>query len=613
MSRGRSGADPHKGRYAKPYVKLAPLKNVGKVHPPTEHNALMARFVVKVVAIMTDEAVFKAHVLRRPAEAHLAETPEALVAREIHLKQWKAHIKDLFDAHVIGELRAGCVVFFTNYFAVLKDIDSARAIFDAWEFNAACNDSPALPLKSQVDILRLITEMPNQHLIRFVSADFLNWFYQIILPGFMRKYFGLQCEERVYAANVLPMGWTWAPYIAQAYSWAILLKHDDANALGIPDDVLSLETPPSYIRTTKGSLVFLIYDTVLVVAVDEQDARLWHAHITARATACNAALKYITDVSPTVSFDGMEFRVTPNGFQWRLDSDTLDHWIVEAGAELTCTAEILWSFLGYIRFAHSILRIPHRIIGRVAKEQSRIAKAAGSERLDYRCLRPEIAGTLKEAQRFVLALLPHQKSWTHQRSHLAILYQTADVLNPTKRPRLETTPLMIAWLAGDARPTRWAIMQYDSVGQIVESETLARVINPPVNADVAECIATRMAATCPAATKAPLVFIAGDSRTAAFAFVRGYAKESPEMDAEVELAHGIMGSRCYVHVDVSTDVNVSDIPTRDDKVYSEEDRVFRTSQTWKCLQDAYESWKKWPVEFVTRPANCQVSVGAEAT
>ncbi len=57
--------------------------------------------------------------------------------------------------------------------------------------------------------------------------DLRHWFYQILISTTLQPLFAVRGPKPtlpVLAFRVLPMGWTWSPYIAQALAWAIILR-----------------------------------------------------------------------------------------------------------------------------------------------------------------------------------------------------------------------------------------------------------------------------------------------------------------------------------------------------------------------------------------------------
>jgi hypothetical protein len=204
------------------------------------------------------------------------------------------------------------------------------------------NDCLPKPLRigliSHLEVCFFLAQLTGEPWFSFIS-DLKNWFYQLPLPDFIRKYMGVFTSQGAFLGHllaVLSMGWKWSPSIAQVLTWSLLLTglHDrsDRAALGIDEDEWTtitspppdghLPVVPKFLSLRrKGALIgfiSVIYDNVGVVCTDRNVRNRWHARWIAMTDMFNARRKYLIPESvgagpaeDSIDFGGVHYERVP--------------------------------------------------------------------------------------------------------------------------------------------------------------------------------------------------------------------------------------------------------------------------------------------------------------
>jgi len=182
--------------------------------------------------------------------------------------KWAEHLELLANWKVVGCCKKQDVKFTGKYFEVYKKPPITRSIFDGRVISAACRTPPPVNLAEIGEQLGFLHE---HHLLNLVTCDLRHFFHQLPLHEQIQKFFGLRldkrergCEEALwYRYLVLPMGWSWSPFISQCTTFTVLaaMNFFDANPT-------LATTPPRFLkRTVNGKVVavaFVLYDNILV-------------------------------------------------------------------------------------------------------------------------------------------------------------------------------------------------------------------------------------------------------------------------------------------------------------------------------------------------------------
>lgn len=152
-----------------------------------------------------------------------------------------------------------------------------------------------------------------------LNYDLRHWFHQIPLPKIYRQYLAMNLTDQGNAADEfwlfpksLPMGWIYAPYLAQCTTWALLLTEPvDAHGKRMKQSLLgnfySLDLeylrrtqttpkdarrlPPTWIPLKGGGGIFVFLDNILVLTPHETTAKRWNNKIINSCKRYHAILK----------------------------------------------------------------------------------------------------------------------------------------------------------------------------------------------------------------------------------------------------------------------------------------------------------------------------------
>lgn len=172
--------------------------------------------------------------------------------------------------------------FYTAYgrfFKVPKKNLKARAIVDCTGAGLLWPTPPPVNLPSIATLLGFVGMSRY-----FWVGDWKHWYYSLpIQCKKLRSLFtvrvrGMESDARL---QVLPQGWSWSSYLAQAVSWGIILFTSSSSPpLADPTDVPS-STLPHFIPIRERKTgevcgcVCVWYDNILVCSYRKEDVQLW--------------------------------------------------------------------------------------------------------------------------------------------------------------------------------------------------------------------------------------------------------------------------------------------------------------------------------------------------
>ena len=110
-----------------------------------------------------------------------------------------------------------------------------RLIVDGRPVNSAMIDPPKFSLPGPRELSELLLHSGAQVAC---SIDMKGWFYQFALSKGVREYFGVRHGSTVYHFARMPMGWSFAPAIAQTTSEVLLGWMRGRCAAAIIDDII---------------------------------------------------------------------------------------------------------------------------------------------------------------------------------------------------------------------------------------------------------------------------------------------------------------------------------------------------------------------------------------
>lgn len=127
--------------------------------------------------------------------------------------------EQLVGKGVVRPCRKGQVRFVAFGFKVLKsDGVKARLIWSGVAFNALFRRPPPFDLPS---IPRLVSCFLKHSGYKLVSADLRSWFVQLPPSEWLSRFFGIRCGDNYGIVRGIPMGWAFAPFIAQQFARAV--------------------------------------------------------------------------------------------------------------------------------------------------------------------------------------------------------------------------------------------------------------------------------------------------------------------------------------------------------------------------------------------------------
>ena len=169
-----------------------------------------------VIAVVTDPAIFEAAVVRpdqRGVQVDMGAGRTLRVsAKRLHRLIELRYIRLMRRPPEWGSV---CSIFF-----VPKDENYDRTIYNGIPLNARCNPPPNVAFAPLHDMLAALTR-PDVGAYR--CYDFSTWFVQLRAHPQVQRVFCVRRADGVwYRMTGLPMGWSWAPVIAQRVAETIV-------------------------------------------------------------------------------------------------------------------------------------------------------------------------------------------------------------------------------------------------------------------------------------------------------------------------------------------------------------------------------------------------------
>ena len=203
-----------------------------------------------------------------------------------------------------------------------------RVILNARRVNKAFKKPTRFKLPSVEELISIMFafEDPN-----YVVGDFRHWFYQLSTNRRLRRMFGVKCGNLERLLNVVPMGWSWAPRIAQAITMMIVLAREPGeDALGVEDSTYTLADPPCIVHLKQGGEIVghiaVCLDNILVVTKEKKLADDWQDRLMKKARSVNA--QWNPKSTPHVQQTATVFGIFFDGLKktWQLSPDKARPW-----------------------------------------------------------------------------------------------------------------------------------------------------------------------------------------------------------------------------------------------------------------------------------------------
>ena len=198
---------------------------------------------------------------------------------------------------------------YSGFFTVLKkEVDGVkilRTILNCEPLNQASPKAPPVNLPS---LLEVQDAFANCKFLR--ALDFRHYFHQFTISRQLQEWLHLAIGPARVRWRVLPMGWTWAPFIAEAISWYF----------AVGDEVNQWEGLPRVYRNAKGVVVVIWYDNVFAGAQDEEALNEFWDGMLRRCEQHKVVIKEQHRAAEGESIDciGLKWHVTSEGVKWEL-------------------------------------------------------------------------------------------------------------------------------------------------------------------------------------------------------------------------------------------------------------------------------------------------------
>ena len=580
-----------------PNVPLAKLKNVGKGNLTGNRIAFEIPFVKLALELLNEDPIRPGADLRGIA-TRVEDAPNA--------EKWGLHLDHFLDTEALRivhkseltlpdgslELRIFC-----RYKGVHKEIFDARGIFDLIDLNAVCSSREVvftlLSGRAFVEVLRTIPFREKG--MRIFHGDLTNSYYQFAIGKNLGRRINIRRGLQILEAQVLAMGFSKACGITQGLVWGVILRRLDGDEdLGVAEEVYGRTDAPGYIRLASGGIIVLIYDSILVIDT-EKGAKAWSERIVRNMYDANLVLKYAilegrktlvdeNGVEQGPVYGGAQFRYDESGLTWKLQDTSLMSWKERVTRPLASTPRTLYKLVGYLRFVYGILDFYERHLGRWSKLQSKM----GNDIKNWDT--PSVADThITELCAIILGL-------TNERRHANSFKK--DVGGPVR----------VGYVAVDATTKRYAFCEFKD-GSVVRRHGIVMTKSVKFGGsdewdverriEYGEAMALESGVDFLIKRGFNVVIVAGDNQSVGFGFRKGYARND-ETDVVIGRTVTNAGTAAVVIMDIDTDENYGDIPSRPDEVYTEVERDNREAATWRALKRGFELWKEANAVYVLR-------------
>ena len=472
------------------------------------------------------------------------------------------------------------------YSAVYKEETNARAIFNLAKLNevGAGSDLKVRILGGHRFVARLRLHDPRQGEWVIVHADVKNAYYGIPTGKELSAACCVRIGKKILKAKVLCMGWTHSCAICQALVWVTMFRKGKGKAdLGVPRWVDESELVPDIVELEGGGWVIVVIDSIFMMLPKEK-AQLWRDRLEENFAHVRWKLKYLQQeqVTAAVTFGGVVIYTEPGELKWGLEDSTVEGWKAVASAELLPTPRVFFRLVSFLRFVGPVLCWPQNKLGRLTKAQSDLGQVEDWDEQQV----PEEA--MQEACRLILGV--DASAISDRSTHFR------------KRGRGE-----VEFFAVDATPKRWAVYRMKGAEYMPSGDDVRTGdFEQTMEIDNAESFAFYTAMGWSRELSASVTVVANDNQVVGYSYNRGYARKRKDgksvdvLDTHIKEQRFTETESRLVIGDVPGSLNVSDIGTRPEKRYTEENREVRLKATWEILQETWAKFKENASTYVLR-------------
>jgi len=416
---------------------------------------------------------------------------------------------------ILVQVTMGELKHIAKYFAVPKDLELARAIFNGRSLGRKCIAPMPVNLPYLPDLIRRVAHLAEGNGVSILTADFRHWFHSIPVSKFLSEHFGISVRGRFFRWRTLPMGWLFSPTCAQQIALAILLfKENSEDDLFIIPEITQL---PTYIALREGGFLCVYYDNMFVVALQfsvlkkvalriERNCRLFEAQIKEGSWTLVGPRELLKSPVDYLGASMSLVRGRNDHFylQWCQGAKGLSRWrelkYPPLNTQTPWTTREVSSLISRILWRRALDLRPQKGTGLVISLLRRVASERHHRQLEWNdrevLLTESECSTLQDAWARVLLNEPHS---LHD----------------------EKTPLKKLYLATDSCTHGWGYVIFDQEGNIVE-ELGGEWNNKWIGRHIfMKELRTAIKTLCSLAVRFPnTLFIAGQDNSAAAAALR---------------------------------------------------------------------------------------------
>jgi len=216
-------------------------------------------------------------------------------------EKYQKHLLSLLKDKILMQCEPEEVRYFSTYFSVLKDLTSSRAIFNGRALSEKWKTPPPVNIPDVSQVIERIDAFGTKNRNTFaVSGDFRHWFHQITISDELARFMALYITSpgggQAYKYRVLPMGFSYSPWLAQSCAWEVLAHRNDRDEIMVDEDALRhVGCLPTFLAVFyKGKpcgWATVYYDNYLVVVNSEEAAAAWSKRILDNASFFNVQIK----------------------------------------------------------------------------------------------------------------------------------------------------------------------------------------------------------------------------------------------------------------------------------------------------------------------------------
>jgi len=212
--------------------------------------------------------------------------------------EWGRHLRCLAKWGVLREEKdRSRLKFLCRYFAVPKTPTTMRSIFDGRPLCELCQSPPPVNIPDIPEILTRVQELAEQGRLETYTADIRHWFHQIPIKEGLGQFFGVECDGARYRYLVLPMGWSFSPWICQVLAWTIIMKAVSECVFLQLEGEWSADSLPRFLKIRERSsgkvvaYIFLYYDNIGIFSISSPALTTLISRLEAAFGRANIAMK----------------------------------------------------------------------------------------------------------------------------------------------------------------------------------------------------------------------------------------------------------------------------------------------------------------------------------